>query len=232
MTTKTPNKKPSKQLFENDVPSQPLEKMPQTALNQKTPLDIPAVLGNLSLKDFIDDYQKLLSIIGFFAAFGLVWKQLINIEPLNHISYLCFLITASLLFEVFKGFNRLKDTLNAVFFKTCLYVIFVGIVMSLIFAFPVNFREIIVKQLYIVVLMPIIFAGEKIIGFIQSKRRKRYEEDIGKLRDIADNAERHERNKTINDHYIAGEFKINMSQAGVIFLAVIISIVIYNLTRN
>src|SRR5687768_8897445 len=82
-------------------------------MEEKKPEEKPQLL---SLKDFIEIYQKLIAVAGVFVALALFWKNIRPEESTPYISYLCLLITLPILFEVNRGYNYEKSTWTLIAF--------------------------------------------------------------------------------------------------------------------
>lgn len=55
----------------------------------------------VTLKDFLDDNQKSIAVVGVFAALGLIWKSTVATgQNVPLVAYLCFFITVPILWEV------------------------------------------------------------------------------------------------------------------------------------
>jgi hypothetical protein len=70
----------------------------------------------VSLKDFIDDHQKMIAVIGVFMALAVFWSNL----PLNQFSsvasFWCLIATTPLYFEIYKNYLQKKSTLSLTIF--------------------------------------------------------------------------------------------------------------------
>ena len=96
----------------------------------------PEELQATSLKGFIDDHQKMISVIGVFIALGLLWKTIEGKESVPYISYLCFIITIPILFEIRRACNvKTASTTLRIFIDTLTGILlFTGI--ELLTTFP------------------------------------------------------------------------------------------------
>lgn len=65
-----------------------------------------------SLKDFIEDNQKLLAVIGVFIGIGLFWKNIYGKADVPYISYLCFLATVPIFIEIHRNYDFSKANWN------------------------------------------------------------------------------------------------------------------------
>ena len=68
-------------------------------------------LPKQSLYEFIETFQKTLATVGVLIALGIFWKTLYTNET-PYISYLCFLGTLPLLFEIVRSYEYHKSSWN------------------------------------------------------------------------------------------------------------------------
>lgn len=126
-----------------------------------------------SLKDFIEDYQKLIAVAGVFVALALFWKNIRPEESTPYISYLCLLITLPILFEVNRGYNYEKSTWTLIAFMQ----IFDGIIFLTLYYVFVSYPSHLEKILRGIVLFALFIAlinlmEKKLMGKLRKKDHK------------------------------------------------------------
>jgi len=92
-------------------------------MNEKQVEAEPATKKNLTLKEFVEDHQKLIAVAGVFVALGLFWKSVYTDGQVPYVSYLCFFITIPLFIEIAKDYKYENSSWNLIFFQQ----IFAGI---------------------------------------------------------------------------------------------------------
>ncbi|HEX8000256.1 MAG TPA: hypothetical protein VF528_17855 [Pyrinomonadaceae bacterium] len=79
-------------------------------MESKTEHNQPSKEEVVNLKDFIDEHQKILAVIGVFVALSVFWSNL----PLKHISsfisFLCLAATVPLFLEIYRKFDFRKSS--------------------------------------------------------------------------------------------------------------------------
>jgi hypothetical protein len=103
-------------------------------MSQDSPQQTPELI---TLKTFIDEYQKTISVIGVFVALGLLWKNISPEKSVPYLSYLCFLITIPLFIEVRRAYDYNKSTWGLVIFQD----IFTGILLFSVYHLLVDYPE-------------------------------------------------------------------------------------------
>lgn len=96
----------------------------------------------LSLKDFIEEYQRVITVIGVFVALALFWKNIRAQEATPYISYICILTTLPLLIEVNRGYVYPTSSWNLVAFINLLNSLLVFTVYYLVVDYPQHFARI------------------------------------------------------------------------------------------
>jgi hypothetical protein len=66
--------------------------------------------GLITLKDFIDDHQKILAVIGVFVALAVFWSNLPLKYISSFISFLCLAATVPLFIEIYRSYNYKKSS--------------------------------------------------------------------------------------------------------------------------
>jgi hypothetical protein len=148
-------------------------------MEEKKPEEKPQLL---SLKDFIEIYQKLIAVAGVFVALALFWKNIRPEESTPYISYLCLLITLPILFEVNRGYNYEKSTWTLIAFMQ----IFDGIIFLTLYYVFVSYPNHLEKILRGIVLFAL-FIG--LINLMEKKlmgklRKKDHEERIQRAEEL------------------------------------------------
>ncbi len=64
----------------------------------------------VTLKDFVDDHQKLIAVIGVLIAIGLLWKVVSKDNSVSFVTYLCFFATIPLFIQITINWYRSKGT--------------------------------------------------------------------------------------------------------------------------
>lgn len=137
----------------------------------------------VTLKEFIEEYQKTIAVIGVFVALGLFWKTIYQKNSIPYISYLCFLITIPLLLEVRKGFNRNQSSWNLVMFIDIFQGIFLFTAISLIIDYPEHFEKILGGVIWTSTLLSSFYLIDKIGKHSKNKKylkTLKYSEEIHK----------------------------------------------------
>jgi hypothetical protein len=137
---------------------------------EKKPDDKPEAPKLVSLKDFIEDYQKLIAVAGVFVALALFWKSIRSEESTPYISYLCLLITLPILFEVNRGYNYEKSTWTLIAFMQ----IFDGIILFTLYYVLVSYPNHLEKILRGIVFFALFIGLINLVeNMILSKLRKK-----------------------------------------------------------
>lgn len=136
----------------------------------------------LSLKDFIEIYQKMIAVAGVFVALALFWKNIRPEESTPYISYLCLLITLPILFEVNRGYNYEKSTWTLIAFMQ----IFDGIIFLTLYYVFVSYPSYL-EKIFRAFLLFAIFIG--LINLMENKlmgklRKKDHEERIQRAEEL------------------------------------------------
>lgn len=153
----------------------------------------------VSLKDFIEDYQKIIAVIGVFIALALFWKNLQPTDPTPYISYLCILITVPLLLEVRKAYDYDKSSWNLVVFINVFYGIFFLTIYYLIISYPNYLEKIFTGVVFALLLYPSLAVIRK---FVDGLKVRDYESRLKFAKALEENdvplAKRNEMNAKEN----------------------------------
>jgi hypothetical protein len=145
----------------------------------------------VTLKDFVDDHQKMIAVIGVFVALGLLWKLIGKESPIPFLTYLCFFITIPLFLEIVINWYRINGTWRLRVFIE----LFVGILMlslgHLVSDYPHHFDVLLTYAIPLAVFLGIFHlldSAKNIITFIwkdiihvRAKRRGLKIEEIAEL---------------------------------------------------
>jgi hypothetical protein len=136
----------------------------------------------LSLKDFIEIYQKMIAVAGVFVALALFWKNIRPEEATPYISYLCLLITLPILFEVNRGYNYEKSTWTLIAFMQ----IFDGIILFTLYyvlvSYPNHLEKISRGIVFFAVFIGLVNLMERrLMGRL---RKKDYEERVQRAEEL------------------------------------------------
>lgn len=139
-----------------------------------------------SLRDFIEDYQRVITVIGVFVALALFWKNIRTAEPTPYISYLCILTTVPLLIEVNRGYVYAKSSWNLVAFINLINGVFVFTVYYLVTDYPQHFARILTGSFLFLSFIGLMALQVKLMNSIKQMDYKRRvsDADILKLQDV------------------------------------------------
>ena len=126
-----------------------------------------------SLKEFIDDYQKTIAVIGVFVALGLFWKNMHPDKPTPYISYLCFLITIPLLLEVNKGYSKETASWNLRVFIEIFSIIFVLTTLSLITDYPEHLATVVTVVTCTLLYFGAAAINDKVFTWLKDRRYRK-----------------------------------------------------------
>lgn len=147
------------------------------------PSNEAAAKSLVSLKDFIETNQKTMAVTGVFVALALFWKTIQHEDSTPYVSYLCLLITVPLLIEILREYDYAKASWNLFVFMQIFYGVVGFTLYYLVTAYPSHLEKIINAVIYLVIYLPLLALGNKII----SKFRQRdYEARVAYIKSIED----------------------------------------------
>src|SRR4026208_218814 len=125
--------------------------------------------SKLTLKEFIEENQKLLSVVGVFAALGLLWKTVDRAPTLPWVSYLSFSAALVILWEVRRGYewNRAAWSLR-VFVYIFQGIIFV-IAWNLVFNYPEHLETLLSGVLWFASTLLALNGSERIDSWVRRR---------------------------------------------------------------
>lgn len=137
----------------------------------------------VSLKEFIDEHQKIIAVFGVFVALGLFWKNLEIKEFASYPSMICFLIGILILFEIWRHIDTTKSSWSVLIFANLLNIITFRIIFFVFVFFPDNRKYLISSTLTFGILISVwIFLEKKINSFVENEKLK----DKEALNDLTD----------------------------------------------
>lgn len=186
-----------------------------------------------SLKEFIDDYQRVISVIGVFVALGLFWKNIYSDQPTPYISYLCFLITIPLLLEIRKGCDLKKSSWSLRVFIEIFTGIFLLTALSLIADYPEHFATVIAAIISSIIYLSLINLTEFSSNYFKERAYKRTVKKVEEL--DKENINLEARNEIVKlENKMLNSFRnyIEAMQLCVLIIIFISNIVLYHYTSE
>jgi hypothetical protein len=126
-----------------------------------------------SLKDFIEESQRLVAVIGVFVALALFWKVVLGQNSAPYISYLCLLATVPLLIEINKGYDYHKSSWNLVAFVSLLYGILAYTSYYLIVGYPDHLHSILVGLVFSTICYTLFAATNRFFNAMKTREYSR-----------------------------------------------------------
>ena len=182
-----------------------------------------------SLKEFIDDYQKVISVIGVFVALGLFWKNIYSNQPTPYISYLCFIITIPLLIEIRTGCDLKKSAWNLRIFIEIFTGIFLLTAASLVTDYPEHLASIIAGAISSIIYLSLLNLTEYISKNLKDRAYIKTVKKVDKLDE--QNLPLEVRNPIVtieNETLNAFRAYIDVMQLLILFLVFISNMVLYH----
>lgn len=182
----------------------------------------------VSLKEFINEYEKTLTVVGVFIALGLFWKTINKDNSIPYISYLCFLITLPLLWEVWRGYNARKSSWNLVIFITLFQGIFVGTVLQMLFDYPQHLSRLFGGVGWLILIVILSMLADK--GFTYLRHRDYIDavEYINKLKALGvEQTKINEETLKSNSNRNRRDRLLDISEAGIFLAIIIISLFVW-----
>lgn len=176
-----------------------------------------------SLREFMEEYQKTISVIGVFITVGLFWKTLYQQSSIPYVSYLCFLISIPLFWEVRMGYNKVNASWNLRFFIDILTSILFFTAWNLFTEYPDHSATIINGLIWMLIIIGLFALIEKISKYFTDKKYNEaveYRENL--IKEIPD---LESRNILINSNNEVLKSYYNLVDAGKI-LGTIIAIIL------
>lgn len=183
---------------------------------------LPEKEKTVSLKEFIEDHQKVISVIGVFMALGLFWHNMTDKETGSYVSFLCFLITVPLMVEVWRDVRRVSSW-NLIIFTNILTFIVFNTAYFIFMGFP-NYRNWLIKFILGILLFLLFILGlDKLLAYVKNLEVKR----INKL--LAETSskisqEKLSELKTETSNYLARQMtRLELVNLLVFFLCILVS---------
>lgn len=127
----------------------------------------------VTLWDFIEKYQRVISVAGVFVALALFWKIVLGQASAPYISYLCLLITVPLLLEANKGYEYEKSSWNLVAFMSLWYGILAYTAYYLLVGYPDHLYNIVLGLIFATLNYSLLFLTTRFFNAMKLNEYKR-----------------------------------------------------------